>query len=252
MLLLHSQSRCWRPSLFRPHCCSPRSPRPSRCQNALAHDWAVSRRPHARGDGRSGPAQCVLCRPGGWRCVEERRLWADLEPDLRWPAIAVDRGHCRCAFERECCVCGQRRRTASARSFRGQRNLQIHRRGQDLGAPRPARWRADSRAGGRSARSEQGVRGSAGTSLRPNEERGIYRSTDGGATWTKVLYKDANTGGSDVQIDPSNPDVVYASMWEATLGPWEDGNTYDGHERAGCSSRPMAAYVEATDQGIAG
>ncbi|MGA2218372.1 MAG: glycoside hydrolase [Terracidiphilus sp.] len=62
----------------------------------------------------------------------------------------------------------------------------------------------------------------------PNEERGIYRSTDGGATWTKVLYKDANTGGADVQIHPGNPDVVYASMWEATLGPWEDTNTYEG------------------------
>jgi photosystem II stability/assembly factor-like uncharacterized protein len=62
----------------------------------------------------------------------------------------------------------------------------------------------------------------------PNEERGIYRSTDGGVTWTKVLYKDANTGGSDVAIDPTNPDVVYASMWEATLGPWEDANTYEG------------------------
>ena len=45
----------------------------------------------------------------------------------------------------------------------------------------------------------------------PNEERGIYRSTDGGATWTKVLYKDAETGGSQVEIDPGNPDVVYAT-----------------------------------------
>ena len=62
----------------------------------------------------------------------------------------------------------------------------------------------------------------------PNEERGIFRSTDGGATWTKVLYKDADTGGSDVAIDPSNPDVVYAALWEETLGPWEDANTYDG------------------------
>jgi len=61
-----------------------------------------------------------------------------------------------------------------------------------------------------------------------NEERGIYRSTDGGATWTKVLYKDARTGGADVQIDRSNPSVVYASLWEETLGPWEDGNDYDG------------------------
>jgi photosystem II stability/assembly factor-like uncharacterized protein len=62
----------------------------------------------------------------------------------------------------------------------------------------------------------------------PSEERGIYRSTDGGATWTKVLFKDANTGGSQVVIDPTNPDVVYAALWEATLGPWEDGNSYEG------------------------
>ena len=62
----------------------------------------------------------------------------------------------------------------------------------------------------------------------PSEERGIYRSTDGGATWTKVLFKDANTGGSQVAIDPTNPDVVYAALWESTLGPWEDGNSYEG------------------------
>ena len=45
----------------------------------------------------------------------------------------------------------------------------------------------------------------------PSEERGIYRSTDGGATWKKVLYKDANTGGSGVVLDPTHPDTVYAS-----------------------------------------
>ena len=62
----------------------------------------------------------------------------------------------------------------------------------------------------------------------PNEERGIYRSTDGGATWQKILSKDENTGGSDVQLDPSNPDVVYASLWEVRQGPWEDDNEYNG------------------------
>src|SRR5215468_2198265 len=62
----------------------------------------------------------------------------------------------------------------------------------------------------------------------PSEERGIYRSTDGGQTWQKVISKDENTGGSDVKIDPSNPDVVYASMWEVRQGPWEDGNVYNG------------------------
>ena len=62
----------------------------------------------------------------------------------------------------------------------------------------------------------------------PSEERGIYRSTDGGQNWAKVISKDENTGGSDVEIDPSNPDVVYASMWEVREGPWEDGNEFNG------------------------
>src|SRR3984957_8959736 len=62
----------------------------------------------------------------------------------------------------------------------------------------------------------------------PSEERGIYRSTDGGQTWQRVIAKDENTGGSDVEIDPSNPDVVYASMWEVREGPWEDGNEVNG------------------------
>jgi len=61
-----------------------------------------------------------------------------------------------------------------------------------------------------------------------NPERGIFRSTDGGATWQKVLYKDENTGGSDVQMDPSNPDVIYASLWQSRLGPWEDNNAFAG------------------------
>jgi photosystem II stability/assembly factor-like uncharacterized protein len=62
----------------------------------------------------------------------------------------------------------------------------------------------------------------------PNAERGIFRSLDGGKSWQKVLYKDENTGGADVQIDPAHPDVVYASLWETRLGPWEDNNQYSG------------------------
>jgi len=64
----------------------------------------------------------------------------------------------------------------------------------------------------------------------PNEERGIFRSADGGQTWQKVLYKDENTGGSDIEIDPSNPDVLYACLWRARQGPWEDRNEYGGAE----------------------
>src|SRR5579864_4485842 len=56
-----------------------------------------------------------------------------------------------------------------------------------------------------------------------NAERGIFRSTDGGQTFQKVLYKDENTGGSDVEIDPADPNVIYAALWEARQGPWENG-----------------------------
>src|SRR5947209_3957199 len=63
----------------------------------------------------------------------------------------------------------------------------------------------------------------AGHPYGPNEERGIFRSTDGGQSFQKMLYKDENTGGADVQLDPANPDIVYASLWEAREGPWENG-----------------------------
>ena len=56
----------------------------------------------------------------------------------------------------------------------------------------------------------------------PNEERGIFRSTNGGRTFERVLYKDENTGGNDVDIDPSNPQIVYATLWEERQGPWEN------------------------------
>lgn len=62
----------------------------------------------------------------------------------------------------------------------------------------------------------------------PNAERGIFRSNDGGATWQKVLYKDENTGGSGVEIDPSNPDVIYGCLWQSRLGPSEDKNEFAG------------------------
>ncbi|MCK7510117.1 MAG: hypothetical protein MZV70_42840 [Desulfobacterales bacterium] len=56
----------------------------------------------------------------------------------------------------------------------------------------------------------------------PNEERGIFRSLDGGKTFQKVLYKDENTGGNDVDIDPVDPNIVYATLWEERQGPWEN------------------------------
>ena len=54
----------------------------------------------------------------------------------------------------------------------------------------------------------------------PNTERGVFRTTDGGKTWDKVLYKDENTGAIDVTFDPQNPHILFASLWEARRTPW--------------------------------
>jgi photosystem II stability/assembly factor-like uncharacterized protein len=59
-----------------------------------------------------------------------------------------------------------------------------------------------------------------GHAFGPNQERGIFRTTDGGKTWTKVLSKDQDTGGIDVVLDPHNPSVVFAALWQARRQPW--------------------------------
>ncbi len=53
-----------------------------------------------------------------------------------------------------------------------------------------------------------------------NADRGVYKSTDGGKTWNKVLYRDEKTGAIDISIDPHNPQVLYASLWEANRTPY--------------------------------
>jgi photosystem II stability/assembly factor-like uncharacterized protein len=55
----------------------------------------------------------------------------------------------------------------------------------------------------------------------PNAERGVFRSKDGGKTWDKVLFRDNKTGAVDIAIDPGNPQVVYAALWEAYRNAWE-------------------------------
>jgi photosystem II stability/assembly factor-like uncharacterized protein len=59
-----------------------------------------------------------------------------------------------------------------------------------------------------------------GHAFGPNAERGIFRTSDGGKTWTKVLFKNENTGGIDIIFDPKNPNVVFASLWQARRQPW--------------------------------
>jgi photosystem II stability/assembly factor-like uncharacterized protein len=55
----------------------------------------------------------------------------------------------------------------------------------------------------------------------PNPERGVYRTKDGGKTWERVLTKDRDTGASDVCFDLTNPNILFAGMWQARRLPWE-------------------------------
>jgi photosystem II stability/assembly factor-like uncharacterized protein len=61
----------------------------------------------------------------------------------------------------------------------------------------------------------------------PNEERGLYRSTDGGTTWQRVLFENENVGAFDVVLDPHDPKTVYATLWAARQAPWEIGGSFE-------------------------
>ncbi len=60
----------------------------------------------------------------------------------------------------------------------------------------------------------------AGNAFKPNAERGVFRSKNGGQSWEKVLFISDSTGSSDVEIQPGNPNVVYAWMWRGERKPW--------------------------------
>jgi photosystem II stability/assembly factor-like uncharacterized protein len=60
-----------------------------------------------------------------------------------------------------------------------------------------------------------------GHAFGPNAERGVYRTIDGGRSWKQVLKKDADTGASDIAMDPSNPAILFAGFWQARRLPWD-------------------------------
>jgi photosystem II stability/assembly factor-like uncharacterized protein len=119
-----------------------------------------------------------------------------------------------------------------------------------------------------------------GHAFGPNPERGVFRSTDGGQTWEKVLYVDDNTGAIDLTFDPSNPHVLFAALWEARRTPYnlssggpgsglyksiDDGKTWKrlegnglpkgilgriGVSVSGADSNRVYALIEAQDGGL--
>jgi photosystem II stability/assembly factor-like uncharacterized protein len=71
---------------------------------------------------------------------------------------------------------------------------------------------------------------SMGHSYGPQQERGVYRTTDGGVTWERVLFVDEETGASDIVMDPNNPRIIFAGMWRLQIRTWgrNSGSTTGG------------------------
>ena len=59
-----------------------------------------------------------------------------------------------------------------------------------------------------------------GPSYNDHTERGVFKSTDGGKTWKKTLYRNEKSGAVDLSMDPKNPNVLFAAVWEAFRTPW--------------------------------
>ena len=78
-----------------------------------------------------------------------------------------------------------------------------------------------------------------GHAFGPNKERGVYRTTDGGKSWTQVLYRDEETGAIDVTFDPNDPGIVYAALWQARRQPWNFS-----------SGGPGSGLYRSTDGGV--
>jgi photosystem II stability/assembly factor-like uncharacterized protein len=75
----------------------------------------------------------------------------------------------------------------------------------------------------------------------PNEERGVFRTTDGGKTWAKVLYKNPDVGAVDLGSDPQDPAIVYATLWQPRRTPWSQYPPNEG---------PGSGLYKSTDEGV--
>ncbi len=91
----------------------------------------------------------------------------------------------------------------------------------------------------------------------PNPERGVFRSTDGGQNWEKVLYKDENTGAVALAFDPKNPQILYADLWAARQAPWEIGASFQAagsglykSTDGGSTWKPLTNGLPSIEQGL--
>ena len=98
---------------------------------------------------------------------------------------------------------------------------------------------------------------SMGHVFKSNPERGVFKSTDGGKTWSKILYVDDKTGAIDLVMDPRDPQVLYAAMWQAYRTPWklDDGGPGSGLYKStdgGAHWHGDLSQLRASPQGVLG
>ena len=179
-------------------------------------------RPYARAGRRSTAAQRLLRGASEWRRVENHRLRSHLESHLRQRRYRFGWRDRHCALRSEHHLCRKRRGLQRPDLSTGDgiyKSTDAGRTWTHLGlrdGQQIPRIAVDPRDPNKLFVAV------LGHPYGPNEERGLFRSTDGGQTFEKVLYKDENTGANDVEIDPANPDIIYTSFWEARQGPWEN------------------------------
>ena len=175
-------------------------------------------------------AQRLLHRRRQRRRVEDRRRGPHLATHLRRPSRPSRSARSR-----------SRRPTPTSSTSAAARGCSVRtcRSATASTAPRTAgrTWAHLGLTGGqqipelarRPARSQPAVRRGARPPVRRRTRSAASTARATAArTWQRVLYKDDNTGGSAVAIDPAHPDVVYAALWQSRLGPWEDKNEFEG------------------------
>ena len=171
--------------------------------------------------GIPGQARHPVRRRGFVRTLQIHKRRHYVRSRVRDREHAVDRRDRRAARQPGRRVRRHRRRRRSQQHLVRRRHVQDDGRRQKLEASRPVEERAllahrhPSRRTRRSSWPQRWARRSA-----PGGERGIYRSTDGGATWTRTLAGNETTGASDVAIDPQDPNIVYAGMYDYQRQPW--------------------------------
>jgi photosystem II stability/assembly factor-like uncharacterized protein len=89
-----------------------------------------------------------------------------------------------------------------------------------------------------------------GHSFGPNEDRGVFRSVDGGKSWKKVLYKDNLTGAVDLCFEPGNPRVVYATLWQGIRKPGQKGTSFGPGSGLYKSTDAGATWTQITAHGL--